>query len=332
MDTFSLTNSGGNQSWSMTLKNKSRIIWIFVRIAAGTYDIDVFLNGAIPKKCLTISQPVKKDTEAIDTILTCPHSIHSMNDKIAIKNTADKPLKINEVHIIGISQINPKRIQNFSDYTHPISKALDNNIVTHYTPHETTNASWFMELDAIYLMKWFLISIRGGTFELHIAVGKTFINSSTLCMTFNFPGLQQHQAAIECINATRGDTVVVKKIDQGSLRLFELIPIICSPNYFGPNCAKCQQKCLSCDPISGKCTQCHSSLYGEYCQHNCPPNCLDLLCNPATGVCNGCKIGFKGNHCEQEMTSLGLSTGLDNTSVSDKTTLVASSIKSNCAS
>lgn len=35
MDTFSLTNSGGNQSWSMTLKNKSRIIWIFVRIAAG---------------------------------------------------------------------------------------------------------------------------------------------------------------------------------------------------------------------------------------------------------------------------------------------------------
>lgn len=71
----------------------------------GTYDIDVFLNGAIPKKCLTISQPVKKDTEAIDTILTCPHSIHSMNDKIAIKNTADKPLKINEVHIIGILSI-----------------------------------------------------------------------------------------------------------------------------------------------------------------------------------------------------------------------------------
>lgn len=34
----------------------------------GTYDIDVFLNGDIPKKCLTISQPVKKDTEAIDTI------------------------------------------------------------------------------------------------------------------------------------------------------------------------------------------------------------------------------------------------------------------------
>lgn len=85
---------------------------------------------------------------------------------------------------------------------------------------------------------------------------------------------------------------------------------VCSPNYFGPNCAKCHQKCQSCDPITGKCTKCHSSLYGEYCQHNCPPNCLDLLCNPATGVCNGCKIGFKGNHCEQEMTSLGLSTGI----------------------
>lgn len=71
----------------------------------GTYDINVFLNGAIPEKCLTISQPVKKDTEAIDTILTCPHSIHSLNDKIAITNTADKPLKINEVHIIGILYI-----------------------------------------------------------------------------------------------------------------------------------------------------------------------------------------------------------------------------------
>lgn len=71
----------------------------------GTYDIDVFLNGAIPKKCLTISQSVKKDTEAIDTILTCPDSIHNLNDKISINNTADEPLKINEVHIIGILSI-----------------------------------------------------------------------------------------------------------------------------------------------------------------------------------------------------------------------------------
>lgn len=61
----------------------------------GTYDINVFLNWTKPKKCLTILQPVKKDTEAIDIILTCLHSIHSLNDKIAINNTADEPLKIN---------------------------------------------------------------------------------------------------------------------------------------------------------------------------------------------------------------------------------------------
>lgn len=51
----------------------------------GTYDINVFLNGTKPKKCLIILKPVKKDTEAIAIILTCPHSIHSLNDKIAIK-------------------------------------------------------------------------------------------------------------------------------------------------------------------------------------------------------------------------------------------------------
>lgn len=71
----------------------------------GTYDIDVFLNGTKPKKCLTILQPVKKGSEAIDTILTCPHLIHSLDDKIAINNTANEPLKINEVHIIGILSI-----------------------------------------------------------------------------------------------------------------------------------------------------------------------------------------------------------------------------------
>lgn len=60
---------------------------------------------------------------------------------------------------------------------------------------------------------------------MHIAVGKTLLNLTTLCVAFIFPGLQQHQAAIECINVPIGDTVMVKKIDQGSLRLFELIPI-----------------------------------------------------------------------------------------------------------
>lgn len=72
------------------------------------------------------------------------------------------PLIVFFFFALGISQINPKRIKNFSDYPNRISKALDNNMVTYYTPQGSKNASWFMELDAIYLMKWFLISIRGG--------------------------------------------------------------------------------------------------------------------------------------------------------------------------
>lgn len=85
---------------------------------------------------------------------------------------------------------------------------------------------------------------------------------------------------------------------------------VCPPNHFGPNCANCQHKCQSCDPITGKCTQCQSSLYGEYCNLTCPVYCLDLICNHETGACNGCKNGFKGKNCGQETTSLIVSSGI----------------------
>lgn len=85
---------------------------------------------------------------------------------------------------------------------------------------------------------------------------------------------------------------------------------VCPPNHFGPNCAKCQQRCQSCDPITGKCTQCQGSLYGEYCNLTCPVYCLDLICNHKTGACNGCKNGFKGKHCEQKTTSFIVSPGI----------------------
>lgn len=64
-----------------------------------------------------------------------------------------------------------------------------------------------------------------GTFELHVTTGNTLTNSSTLCRAFNFSGLKQYQTALECVNQIKGDTIVVKKIDEGSLRLFELSPI-----------------------------------------------------------------------------------------------------------
>lgn len=64
-----------------------------------------------------------------------------------------------------------------------------------------------------------------GIFELHVTTGYTLGNSSTLCRAFHFSGIKQFQTALECVNAIRGDTIVVKKIDEGSLRLFELSPI-----------------------------------------------------------------------------------------------------------
>lgn len=64
-----------------------------------------------------------------------------------------------------------------------------------------------------------------GTFELHVTTGYTLTNSSTLCRAFNISGIKQYQTALECVNAIKGDTIMVKKIDEGSLRLFELSPI-----------------------------------------------------------------------------------------------------------
>lgn len=53
-------------------------------------------------------------------------------------------------------------IWNVSDSVNTKSKALDNNLDTFYSSEERTKASWILKLDATYLMKWFLISIRGG--------------------------------------------------------------------------------------------------------------------------------------------------------------------------
>lgn len=50
-------------------------------------------------------------------------------------------------------------------------------------------------------------------------------NLSTLCKVFSYPGIRHYQTSVECKNEIRGDTIVVKKMDEGSLGLFELIPI-----------------------------------------------------------------------------------------------------------
>lgn len=171
-------------------------------------------------------------------------------------------------------------------------------------------------------MKWFLISIRGGKFEVHITTGDVESNLSTLCKRFSLPGIIQHQAALECDKEMRGDTIILKKMDEDSLRLFEFIPIICPFNHFGPNCAKCPQKCRSCDSITEVCIQCKESYYGKYCHLNCPVNCLNLICDQQTGSCNVCKEGFEGNSCELEMALLSISTDTEDTRSSDNSTFV----------
>lgn len=65
-----------------------------------------------------------------------------------------------------------------------------------------------------------LYSFMSGTFELHITDGNTLRSLSTLCRTFLLSGIKHYQIAIECENVIRGHTIVVKKMDGGSLRLY----------------------------------------------------------------------------------------------------------------
>lgn len=65
-----------------------------------------------------------------------------------------------------------------------------------------------------------------GQYELHISVGDTAMSFVTKCKAFELPGvIQQQQTAIECDAALSGDTIIVKKMDDGPLRLFEVYPI-----------------------------------------------------------------------------------------------------------
>ena len=51
------------------------------------------------------------------------------------------------------------------------------------------------------------------------------MSPSTLCKKFRFDGLQQNKTILECREAMLGDTIIVKKTDDGPLSLYELQPI-----------------------------------------------------------------------------------------------------------
>lgn len=70
------------------------------------------------------------------------------------------------------------------------------------------------------------MSHTSGHYEIHISVGNTTMTLATRCKAFELPGIvQPQQTAIECDAALSGDTFIVKKIDDGPLRLFEVYPI-----------------------------------------------------------------------------------------------------------
>lgn len=64
-----------------------------------------------------------------------------------------------------------------------------------------------------------------GKFDVHITTGDAELNLTTLCKRFSLPGMIQNHTALECDKEMRGDTIVLKKMDEDSLRLFEFIPI-----------------------------------------------------------------------------------------------------------
>ena len=64
-----------------------------------------------------------------------------------------------------------------------------------------------------------------GSYELHVASKITSTDGTTLCKNFSFSELKQYRTAIECTRTMQGDTIVLKKTNGGSLRLFEIYPI-----------------------------------------------------------------------------------------------------------
>nr|XP_022296023.1 uncharacterized protein LOC111105862 isoform X2 [Crassostrea virginica] len=306
LDTFSLTEYDQNQWLSAKLDKPHEIAWIFVRIKNDGFRLTVGLDDANPVTCVEIAEPSVENNDIIEKILTCTE-VNTKN-KIKIRNLGEGPLKVYEIKVLGTEQNDPKLYTNFTGFPQK-SEALDNDLYTVFLSDTQEDPLWFLKLNSTYEIKWILISIREGSYELHVASKITSTDGTTLCKNFSFSEIKQYRAAIECIRTMQGDTIVLKKTDVGALRLFEIYPIVCAPKHYGPSCARCRESCQSCDSISGRCTQCTASFYGDLCQYRCPHHCLDLICDQTKGTCECCQDGYKGQWCELEVTTTVVNTG-----------------------
>ncbi|XP_056000222.1 receptor-type tyrosine-protein phosphatase epsilon-like isoform X2 [Ostrea edulis] len=293
INTFSLTNDRINQSWSVELENTDIIKYFFVIVGTAEYQMYVVHSDGIQSsKHMCI--PEGSNRKSYQQLMTCeyPNVVTGKGNRIIIRQIGNGPLKLFEVKPFGFSRLSKTMILNHTDFLEPISKALDGDIVTYYNSNEDDQASWFLKLDKNYLMKWILVSIRGGNYDVYVKDGGQTTNPSTLCRNFSFTGpnyLKRNNKALECYREMTGDTIVIKRRDDTSMRIFEVYPIICPENHYGPDCAKCKAECISCSPITGVCYQWHGPFYGDFCQHTCPANCLNSMCDQGTGICENWK-------------------------------------------
>ncbi|XP_056000199.1 receptor-type tyrosine-protein phosphatase F-like isoform X2 [Ostrea edulis] len=268
METFSLTNDGVNQWWFVELDNILTIGWIYVSV--GTADYEIYVENTEDQRPLKyFCLPDRSKLRSLQRLMTCKYPtfvIENVN-RITIRQKGNGSLKIFDVKPIGISPLSQTIVVNYTD-----SEALDGDMDTYYHSNENDQASWFLKLDKNYAMKWILLSVRGGHYEIHVKDGDLTTSTSTLCRKFSFTVseiLKKNEKALECYTELTGNIIIIRRTDYGPLRLFELYPIICPEKHYGPNCAKCKAECTSCSPITGV--------------------CFDSTCDQKTGICEGWK-------------------------------------------
>ncbi|XP_056000203.1 uncharacterized protein LOC125656059 [Ostrea edulis] len=268
METFFLTNDAVNQWWYVELDNILTIGWIYVSV--GTADYEMYVeNTEDPRPFKYFCLPDRSKLRSLQRLVACkyPNFVIEHVNRITIRQKGNGSLKIFDVKPIGISPLSQTIVVNYTD-----SEALDGDFDTYYHSNEKDQASWFLKLDKSYAMKWILLSVRGGHYEIHVKDGDLTTSTSTLCRKFSFTGseiLKKNEKALECYTELTGNIIIIRRTDYGPMRLFELYPIICPENHYGPNCAKCKAECTSCSPITGV--------------------CFDSTCDQKTGICEGWK-------------------------------------------
>lgn len=89
--------------------------------------------------------------------------------------------------LLGIVKLSKNQVLNCTDFPETVSRALDNDLETYFASHEIKNASWFMKLESVYLMKWFLISVRGGNNQSNVQNQLLFLEEQTISYKVKLP-------------------------------------------------------------------------------------------------------------------------------------------------